>query len=51
MAEMFAYEAMRTFGDRIMRPSARALFSEKLAQVLQKEFLCSEEDYNTEVME
>lgn len=34
VAEIFAYEAMRTFGDRIMRPSARGLFAEQLAVVL-----------------
>jgi hypothetical protein len=43
VAEMFAYEASRTFGDRIMRPSARVAFNEKLSYVCQKEFLCGEE--------
>jgi len=40
IAEIFCYEVMRTFGDRIMRPSARVVFLEKLSQVCQREFLC-----------
>ena len=31
---------MRTFGDRIMRPSARQDFQHKLAEIVQQEFLC-----------
>lgn len=31
---------MRTFGDRMMRPSARNLLLEQLSKVVQKEYLC-----------
>ena len=31
---------MRTFGDRIMRPSTRSDFQNKLAEICQKEFQC-----------
>jgi len=34
VAEMFIYEAMRTFGDRMLRPSARNLFLEQLSKVV-----------------
>jgi hypothetical protein len=42
VADLFCYEVMRTFGDRLMRPSAKLLFMEKVALICQKEFLCSE---------
>ena len=42
VAELFCYEAMRTFGDRMMRPQVKMAFMEKLAYIAQKEFLASE---------
>jgi hypothetical protein len=33
VADLFCYEAMRTFGDRLMRPSAKLTLMEKLAQI------------------
>lgn len=42
VADLFCYEVMRTFGDRLMRPSAKQFFMEKLAYIAQKEFLCSD---------
>lgn len=41
IADIFCYEAMRCFGDRIMRPGFRTEFLGKLAEICQKEFLCS----------
>jgi hypothetical protein len=40
IADIFCYEAMRCFGDRIMRPSFRTEFMGKLSEICQKEFLC-----------
>ena len=40
VAEIFIYEACRTFGDRMMRPSSRNQFLEALSKVVQKEYLC-----------
>ena len=40
IADIFCYEAMRTFGDRIMRPGFRTEFMTKLSEICQKEFLC-----------
>jgi len=42
VADLFCYEVMRTYGDRIMRPATRLMLMEKLAFIVQKEFLCSE---------
>ena len=42
VADLFLYEAMRTFGDRVMRPTAKKLLLEKLSHLAQKEFLCPE---------
>ena len=51
VADIFCYEAMRTFGDRIMRPQTRVAFQTKLAEIAQREFLCSKEDYTPEYCE
>lgn len=40
IADIFCYEAMRTFGDRIMRPGFRTEFIGRLSEICQKEFLC-----------
>lgn len=40
LADIFCYEAMRCFGDRIMRPKPRSDFINKLVDICQKEFLC-----------
>lgn len=40
LADIFCYEAMRCFGDRIMRPNPRTTFIKKLVDICQKEFLC-----------
>ena len=40
VADIFCYQAMRTFGDRIMRPSARADFQAKLSEICHKEYGC-----------
>ena len=45
VADIFCYMCMRTFGDRIMRPSARIDFQTKLAEIVQKEFQC-DKTYN-----
>jgi hypothetical protein len=42
VADLFCYEIMRTIGDRLMRPSTKQFFMEKLALIAQKEFLCPE---------
>jgi hypothetical protein len=42
VADLFLYEVMRTFGDRVMRPAAKKLLLEKLSYLAQKEFLCPE---------
>lgn len=39
LADIFCYEAMRCFGDRIMRPKPRQEFVNKLVDICQKEFL------------
>ena len=41
IADIFCYEAMRRFGDRIMRPSFSTEFMGKLSEICQKEFLCA----------
>ena len=41
LADIFCYEAMRCFGDRIMRPQPRTAFIRKLVDICQKEFLCT----------
>lgn len=41
IAEIFCYEALRTFGDRILRPSARTEFCKKLSDICRREFLCN----------
>ena len=51
VADVFCYEAMRTFGDRIMRPQTRIEFQKKLAEIAQREFLCSKQDYTPEYVE
>ena len=51
LADIFCYEAMRTFGDRIMRPKNRIEFQNKLAEIAQREFLCSKKTYNGEYVE
>jgi len=33
-ADLFCYEVMRTYGDRIMRPSTRTMLMEKLASIV-----------------
>ena len=33
IADIFCYEAMRCFGDRIMRPSFRTEFMQKLSEI------------------
>lgn len=38
VAEIFANEAMRSFGDRMMSLESRHKFAEKLGQVIRKEF-------------
>lgn len=38
IAEIFGYEAMRSFGDRLFRLETRNVFAEKLSQCLKKEF-------------
>lgn len=40
LADIFCYEVMRSFGDRIMRPKARSDFISKLSDICLKEFLC-----------
>ena len=40
VADIFCYQAMRCFGDRIMRPKARSDFTSKLADICAREFLC-----------
>lgn len=40
LADIFCYQAMRCFADRIMRPKARSDFTNKLADICQREFLC-----------
>ena len=47
---MFCYEAMRTFGDRIMRPASRVKFLTKLADICKREFLCGK-SYTPEYIE
>ena len=42
VADLFCYEAMRTFGDRMMRPQVKIALMEKLAYIAQKEFLAPE---------
>ena len=46
MAEIFCYEAMRTFGDRIMRPKARVNFIQKLDEICKKEFRWDRDRYS-----
>ena len=41
LADLFCYEAMRSFGDRIMRPTTRNDFMSKLSDICIKEFLCN----------
>jgi len=41
LADIFCYQAMRCFGDRMMRPKARADFINKLSDICLKEFLCA----------
>ena len=48
LADIFCYEAMRCFGDRIMRPKPRSDFIAKLADICQKEFLCDSRYYTSE---
>jgi hypothetical protein len=43
LADLFCYEAMRTFGDRIMRPSTRNDFMTKLSDICIREFLCNKQ--------
>lgn len=50
VADLFCYEVLRTFGDRLMRPSAKQFFMEKLSYIAQKEFLC-EDSYNSAYLE
>lgn len=46
IAEVFCYEAMRTFGDRMMRPSSKTDFEKRLADICQREFLCNAKSYD-----
>jgi hypothetical protein len=51
MAEIFCYEAMRTFGDRIMRPKARVNFLNKLDEICKKEFRWDRDRYDAKFLE
>jgi len=51
MAEIFCYEAMRTFGDRIMRPKNRQKFLEILAEICHKEFRWDRKKYTPAFLE
>lgn len=51
IADIFCYEAMRTFGDRIMRPGFRTEFIGKLSDICQKEFLCDKTIYSPSYIE
>jgi hypothetical protein len=51
MAEIFCYEAMRTFGDRIMRPKNKTKFNEILAEICHKEFRWDKKKYTAQHLE
>lgn len=42
VADLFCHEIIRTFGDRLMRPTAKQFLLDKLALIVQREFLCEE---------
>lgn len=50
VADLFCHEVQRTYGDRMMRPTAKQFINEKLAHICQKEFLC-DDNYNGAYLE